>query len=98
MVVLFNCKNEEDPIKDEDARVLTTPLTKLMPEPVKVHRRPYDGLRCSLEWRDVFTNRAECENFCHRVSSCVNFRDSVTPSLAIIWSPVDFLRLRQQLR
>ena len=57
------------------------PLTKLLPEPEKVHRRPYDGLRCPHEWPDVFTIRAECENFYHRVSILCQLRDSVTPAL-----------------
>ena len=57
------------------------PLTKLLPEPEKVHRRPYDGLRCTHEWPGVSTNRAECENFYHRVSILCQLRDSVTPAL-----------------
>ena len=38
MVVLVNCKNEEDPIKNDDARVLTTLYINFSsPEP-KAHR------------------------------------------------------------
>ena len=55
-------------------------IMKFLPEPEKVHRRPYDGFRCPHEWRDVFTIRAECENFCHRVSIMCQLRDSVTPA------------------
>ena len=57
-------------------------LTKLLPEPEKIHRRPYVGLRCPQEWPDVFTIRAECENFFHRVSIFCQLRDSVTPNTA----------------
>ena len=53
----------------------------LLPEPEKVHRRPYDGLRCPHEWPDVFTIRAEFENFYHRVSILCQLRDSVTLAL-----------------
>ena len=53
-------------------------LTKLLPEPEKVHRRPYDGLRCPNEWPDVFTIRAEFENVYHGVSILCQLRDSVT--------------------
>ena len=56
------------------------PLTKLLPEPEKVHRRPYDVLRCPHEWPVVFTIRPECENFYHRVSILCQLRDSVTPA------------------
>ena len=43
-----------------DMPKILAPLTKLLPEPEKVRRRPYDGLRCPHEWPDVFTSRAEC--------------------------------------
>ena len=56
------------------------PLTKLLPEPVKLHRRSYDGLRCPHEWPDGFTIRAEFEHFHYRVSIWCQFRDSVTPA------------------
>ncbi|KAJ8039189.1 hypothetical protein HOLleu_16827 [Holothuria leucospilota] len=55
------------------------PLTKLLPKPEK-HRRSYDGLRCPHECPDVFTIRAEFENFLHRVSIWCQLRDSVTPA------------------
>ena len=54
-------------------------------EPKKVHRRPFDGLRCPHEWREVFTIRAECEHFCHRVSILCQLRDSVTTALWFSW-------------
>ena len=57
------------------------PLTKLLPEPEKLHRRSYDGLRCPHEWPDGFTIRAEFEHFLYRVSIWCQFRDSVTPAL-----------------
>ena len=60
------------------------PLTKLLPAPEKVDRRPYDGLRCPHEWPDVFTIRAECEKFYHRVSFLCQLWDSVTPALRAI--------------
>jgi hypothetical protein len=44
------------------------PLTKLLPEHVKLHRWSYDGLRCPHEWPDGFTIRAEFEHFLYRVS------------------------------
>ena len=53
-------------------------LTKLVPEPEKLHRRSYDGLRCPHEWPDVFTISAELEHFLHRVSIWCQLRDSVT--------------------
>ena len=56
-------------------------LTKLLLEPEKVHRRPYDDLRCPHEWPDVFTIRAKFENFYQRVSILCQPRDSVTPAL-----------------
>ena len=59
---------------------ILAPLTKLLPEPEKVNRGPYDGLRCLHEWPDVFTIRAEFENFYHRVSILCQLRDSVTPA------------------
>ena len=59
------------------------PLTKLLPEPEKLHRRSYDGLRCSHEWPDGFPIRAEFEHFLHRVSIWCQFRDSVTLALTI---------------
>ena len=46
-----------------DMPKILAPLTKLLPEPEKVHRRLYDGLRCPHEWLDVYTIRAEFENF-----------------------------------
>ena len=55
------------------------PKTSTMPE--KLHRRLYDGLRCTHELPDVFTIRAESENFLHRVSIFAQLRDSVTPAL-----------------
>ena len=55
-------------------------LTKLLPEPEKGHRRHYDGLKCPHEWPDVFTIRANCENFYHRVSILCHLRGSVTPA------------------
>ena len=64
-----------------DMQKILAPLTKLLPEPEKFHRRPYDGLRCPHEWPDVFTIRAEFENFYHRVSILCQLRDSVTPVL-----------------
>ena len=64
-----------------DRPMILAPLTKLRPEPEKVHRRPYDGLRCPHEWPDVFTIRAEFENFYHRVSILCLLRDSVTPAM-----------------
>ena len=60
---------------------ILAPLTKLLPEPKKVHRRLYDGLRCPHEWPDVFTIRAEYENFYHCVFILCQLRDSVTPAL-----------------
>ena len=39
------------------------PLTKLLPEPEKLHGRSYDGLRYPHEWPDVYTIRAEFEHF-----------------------------------
>ena len=60
---------------------ILAPLTKFLPEPEKVHRQPYDGLRCPHEWADVFTIRAEFENFYHRVSILCQLRDSVPPAL-----------------
>ena len=57
------------------------PLTKLLPDPEKDHRRPYDGLRCPHEWPGVFTIRAEFENVYHRVSILCQLRDCVTPAL-----------------
>ena len=39
------------------------PLTKLIPEPEKHSRWPYDGKRCPHEWPDVNTIRYEFENF-----------------------------------
>jgi hypothetical protein len=56
------------------------PLTKLLPEPEKLHRRSYDGLRCSHEWPDGFPIRAEFEHFLYRVSIWCQFQDSVTPA------------------
>ena len=53
-------------------------LTKLLPEPEKLHRRSYDGLRCPHEWPNVVTIRAEFEHFLYRVSIWCQFRDSVT--------------------
>ena len=53
------------------------PLTKLLPEPEKLHRRSYDGLRCPHEWPDVVTIRAEFEHFLYRVSIWCQFRYSV---------------------
>ena len=50
---------------------------------MKLNRRQYDGLRCPHEWPDVFTIRAECENFYHRVSISCQLRDSVTPALQL---------------
>ena len=64
-----------------DMPTILAPLTKLLPEPEKVHRRSYDGLRCPHEWPDVFTIRAEFENFFHRVSILWQLRHSVTPAL-----------------
>ena len=64
-----------------DMPEIFAPLTKFLPEPEKVHRRPYDGLRCPHEWPDVFTIRPKFENFCHRVSILCQLRDSVTPAL-----------------
>ena len=61
-------------------KILAT-LTKLLPEPEKVRRRPYDGLRCPNEWPDVFTIRAEFEIFYYRVSILCQLRESVTPAL-----------------
>ena len=63
-----------------DLPKILAPLTKLLPEPEKVHRRPYDGERRPNEWPDVFTIRAELENFYHRVSILCQLRDSVTPA------------------
>jgi hypothetical protein len=59
------------------------PLKKLLPEPEKLHRRSYDGLRCSHEWPDGFPIRAEFEHFLYRVSIWCQFRDSVTPALPV---------------
>ena len=56
------------------------PLTKLLPEPAKLHRRSYDGLRCPHEWPDGFTIRTEFEHFLYRVSIWCQFPDSVTPA------------------
>ncbi len=56
------------------------PLTKLLPKPEKLHRRSYDGLRCPHEWPDVFTIRAEFEDFLYRVSIWCQIRDSLTPA------------------
>jgi hypothetical protein len=56
------------------------PLTKLLPEPEKLHRRSYDALRCSHEWPDGFPIRAEFEHFLYRVFIWCQFRDSVTPA------------------
>ena len=67
-----------------DMPKILAPLTKLLPEPEKIHRRPYDGLRCPHEWPDVFTIRAEFENFYHRVSILCQLRDSVTQALTKI--------------
>jgi hypothetical protein len=57
-------------------------LTKLLPEPEKLLRRSYDGLRCPHEWPDGFTIRAEFDHFLYRVSIWCQFWDSVTPELA----------------
>ena len=57
------------------------PLTKLLPEPEKVHQRPYDGLRCPHKWPNVFTIRAEFENFYYCVSILCQLWDSVMPAL-----------------
>ena len=51
------------------------PLTKLLSEPEKLHRRSYDGLRCPHEWPDGFTMRAEFEHFLYRVSIWCQFRE-----------------------
>jgi hypothetical protein len=59
------------------------PLTKLLPEPEKLHRRSYDGLRCSHEWPDGFPIRADFEHFLHLVSIWCQFWDSVTLALTI---------------
>ena len=56
------------------------PLTKLLPEPEKLHRRLYDGLRCTHECPMSLTIRAEFENFLYRVSIFAQLRDSVTPA------------------
>ena len=64
-----------------DIPKILAPLTKLLPEPEKFHRRPYDGVRCPHEWPDVFTIRAEFENFYYRVYILCQLRDSVTPAL-----------------
>ena len=66
-----------------DMPKIFAPFTKLLPEPEKVHRRPYDGLRCPYEWPDVFTIRAEFENFNHRVSILCQLRYSVAPALEL---------------
>ena len=66
-----------------DMPKILAPLMKLLPQPEKVHRRPYDGLRCPHEWPVVFTIRAEIENFYHRVSIFCLLRDSVTPALVV---------------
>ncbi|KAG1705458.1 Nipped-B-like protein B [Nymphon striatum] len=42
------------------------PLTKLLPEPEKLHQRSYDGLRCPREWPNVFTIRAEFEHLLYQ--------------------------------
>ena len=51
------------------------------PKPEKVHRRQYDGLRCHHDCPDVFTIRAETENFYIRVSILCQLRQCVTPAL-----------------
>ena len=51
----------------------------MMPE--KLHWWLYDGLRCIHELPDVFTIRAQSENFLHRVSILAQLRDSATPAL-----------------
>lgn len=43
-------------------------LTKLLPKPMKVHRRQYDGSSCPHKRLDVFTIKAETENIYIRVS------------------------------
>jgi hypothetical protein len=55
----------------------------LLPEPEKLHRRSYDGLRCSHEWPDGFPIRAEFEHFLYRVSIWCQFRDSVTSTFPL---------------
>ena len=60
-------------------KILPT-LTHLLPEPEKLHRRSYDGLRCPHEWPDGITIRAEFEHFPYPVSIWCHFRDSVTPA------------------
>ena len=48
-----------------------------------------NGLRCTREWPDVFTIRAEFENLPDRVSIFCQLRESVTPSIR-----VNFVHLR----
>ena len=90
-----------------DMPKMLAPLTKLLPEPEKVHRRLYDGERRPNEWPDVFTIRAELENFNHRVSILCQLRDSVTPALSnvfkiemvcLVKSKTDFFENSRNLR
>ena len=88
-----------------DMPKILAPLTKLLPEPKKVHRRPYDGIICPHEWPDVFTIRAEFENF-YCVSILCQLRDSVAPALTFGTNILkkaarqinDFLRLCKYVR
>ena len=61
-------------------KILASP-TKLLPKPEKVHWRQYDGLSCPHEWPDVFTIKAEIENFNIRVSILCQLRQYVTLAL-----------------
>ena len=76
----LNTKNNLREVYREffDMPKILAPLTKLLPEPEKVHRRPDDSLRCPHEWPDGFTIRAEFENNYHRVSILCQLREYVT--------------------
>ena len=57
------------------------PITKLKPEPQKLNRQSYEGLRYPHECPEVFTITSEFEHFLYRVSICRLFCNGVTLAL-----------------